>query len=127
MTAWFEESHWRLRLRAETALMKERFPDFALERTNTGDLSWRGILEPIGGEWFEITALTPANYPYAAPQLRVVRPELRPGSPHLYADGSLCVHKANWDPMRGTVASTIPLAAAWLVGYLNWARTGEGF
>ena len=127
MTTWYEEPRWQLRLQAEVALMKERFPDFGLERTRTGDLMWRGTLEPIESELFEVTALTPANYPYAAPQLRVMRPELRPGAPHLYADGTLCVHKVKWDPMRGTVASTIPLAAAWLVGYLNWAQTGEGF
>jgi hypothetical protein len=29
--------------------------------------------------------------------------------------------------MRSTVASTIPLAAAWLISYLNWSRTGEAF
>jgi hypothetical protein len=108
--------------------MNERFPQFILTRSATGLLVWRGILQPIEGTAFEISATMPARYPYEAPELRVERPRLRPGALHLYANETLCVHRrAGWDPMRGTVASVIPLASAWLVGYLHWLRTGEGF
>lgn len=107
--------------------MRERFPGFVLTRTAGGVLVWRGTLRPAEGATFEISATMPAPYPYVAPELRVERPPLLAGAPHLYANGTLCVHKANWDPTRGTVASVIPLAAAWLVAYLNWARSGEGF
>ncbi len=124
---WFEEARWRSRLLAEHALMRERFPGFILTRTASGLLVWRGVLRPAEDAAFEVSATAPAQYPYVAPELRVERPPLRSGAPHLYANGTLCVHKASWDPMRGTVASVIPLAAAWLVGYLNWSRSGEGF
>ena len=123
----YEETRWRSRLLAEQALMRERFPGFVLTRAATGTLVWRGVLHPVGDAAFEVSATTPTHYPYAAPELRVERPPLRTGTPHLYANGTLCVHKASWDPMRGTIASVIPLAAAWLVGYLHWANTGEGF
>jgi ubiquitin-protein ligase len=118
---------WRNRLLAEKAIMRSRFPQFILTCTHSDLLVWRGILEPVRSAAFGITATMPANYPYSAPELRVERPRLRPGAPHLYANGTLCIHKQNWDPMRSTVASTIPLAAAWLISYLNWSRTGEAF
>ncbi len=122
---WYRQEKWRSRLVVETALMRERFPAFVLTRSGEGLLVWRGVVQPIDDATFEITATMPARYPYQAPELRVERPRVRPGAPHLYASGALCIHKQNWDPMRGTVASVIPLASAWLVGYLTWVRTGE--
>jgi hypothetical protein len=108
--------------------MRERFPQFILTRGVGGTLVWRGVLEPVRGSRFEITATMPTDYPYTAPALHVIRPRLRSSAPHLYQGTmDLCVHKATWIPMRGTVASMIPLASAWLVAYLNWERTGEAF
>lgn len=124
---WYREVQWRNRLLVEQALMLERFPQFLLTRSPAALLVWRGVLVPAEGVSFEITVTMPVRYPYVAPELRAERPPLRPGAPHLYANGTLCVHKLNWDPTRGTVASVIPLAAAWLIGYLNWTRTGERF
>jgi len=124
---WYREAKWRNRLLAEQALMRERFPQFVLTRSSAALLVWRGVLVPVEEASFEISVTMPSRYPYLTPELRAERPRLQPGAPHLYANGTLCVHKLNWDPMRGTVASVIPLAAAWLVGYLNWTRTGEQF
>ena len=107
--------------------MRERFPQFVLTESTSGLLIWRGILLPVAGSPFVISVTMPARYPYSAPELRAEQPRIRAGAPHLYANGTLCVHRLNWDPMRGTVVSVIPLAAAWLVGYLNWIRTGENF
>jgi ubiquitin-protein ligase len=69
----------------------------------------------------------PARYPYQEPKLRVEQPRLREGAPHTYADASLCVHRASWDPNRSTAVSEVPLIAAWLVAYENWLSTGERF
>jgi len=124
---WYREAKWRNRLVAEQSLMRERFPQFALTRSPGGLLVWRGVITPVNGAAFEISVTMPARYPYEAPELRAEVPRIRPGAPHVYANGSLCVHRLNWDPMRGTVVSVIPLAAAWLVGYLNWTRSGEPF
>ena len=124
---WYQEPKWRNRLVVEAGLLRQRFPGFVLTRSGAGLLVWRGIVQPVVGAAFEITATMPARYPYEAPELRVERPRLRPGAPHVYASGALCIHKQSWDPMRGTVASVIPLASAWLVGYLAWLRTGENF
>ncbi len=124
---WYREAKWHNRLLAEQSLMHERFPQFVLTQSPSDLLVWRGVLVPVEGAPFEISVTMPARYPYGAPELRAERPRIRPGAPHLYANGTLCVHRLSWDPMRGTVVSVIPLAAAWLVGYLNWLRTGEQF
>ena len=123
---WHHETRWQSRLFAEEAVMRERFPGFAL-RMGSDELFWEGTLEPVQGRRFRITLAYPSRYPYQEPVLRVLRPRLREGAPHRYVDGSICVHRSGWDPATGTAASMIPLASAWLVGYLNWLETGEGF
>src|SRR5688572_13325921 len=71
---WYREARWRNRLLAEHALMEERFPQFVLTQDQSELLVWRGILEPVEGAQFIISATMPRNYPYAAPQLRVEEP-----------------------------------------------------
>ena len=125
---WYQEQKWRNRLVAEAALMHERFPGFVLTRGAAGQLVWRGMLQPVrNAPNYEISVTVPARYPYEAPVLRVERPALRTGAPHLYLNGSLCVYRQSWDPMRGTVASVVPLIAAWLTAYEHWRQTGESF
>ncbi len=125
--SWFREPRWRNRLVAERLLLEERFPGFVPTLSPNDELVWRGVLEPIEGRAFVLSVTMPRRYPYQEPQLRIEQPRLRPGSPHLYQNGTLCVHQRKWDPTRGTVASTIPLAAAWLIGYLRWLESGERF
>jgi ubiquitin-protein ligase len=125
---WYQEPKWRNRLVVEVALMRERFPQFVLTRDESGLLVWRGTLQPVRGiSAFGISVTVPVRYPYQAPVLRVERPKLRPGAPHLYLNGSLCIYRQSWDPMRGTVASVVPLAAAWLTAYEHWRQSGESF
>jgi len=112
----------------EAALMRERFPGFILTRGVAGQLIWRGVLQPVkSAPAYEISVTVPPKYPYQPPVSRVERPALRRGAPHLYLNGSLCVYRQSWDPMRGTVASVVPLVAAWLTAYEHWRQTGESF
>jgi ubiquitin-protein ligase len=125
---WYQEQKWRNRLLVEAALMRERFPGFLLTRGATGLLSWRGVLRPVkSAPAYEISVTVPARYPYEPPMLRVERPTLLPGAPHLFLNGSLCVYRQSWDPLRGTIASVVPLVAAWLTAYEHWRETGESF
>jgi len=124
---WFTDPRWRHRLVAEHTLMADRFPEFRLIRSGTGQLMWIGALRPMRGREYVVSLTYPARYPYQEPKLRVERPRLRAGAPHTYMDESLCVHRSAWDPHRSTAVSEVPLIAAWLVAYENWLRTGEGF
>jgi len=124
---WHQNKRWTSRLVAEQAVMRERFPHFALRRQPDGHLHWQGVLEPHPGVAFLVRLEYPGRYPYREPRLWVVAPSILPGTPHVYADGSVCVHRERWDPERGTVASMVPVLCAWLVLYVRWIETGERF
>ena len=107
--------------------MRERFPGFRLVEAPDGALRWVGVLTPTPQSEFAVSLTYPADYPYREPKLRVERPALVHGAPHVYNDGSLCIHSRGWDPSRGTAVSEIPLIAAWLVAYELWRRNGVTF
>lgn len=122
---WHQQERWSHRLLAEQELMRSRFPRFALIESHGGGLRWVGMIQPVAGRNFIVSVRYPDNYPYLPPTLFVEKPALRPGAPHRYVDGSICVHKDRWEPATGTAASCVPLAAAWLTAYLAWLA-GEG-
>ena len=124
---WYMKSRWQPRLRIEQYLMSRRFPQFRLTRTTLGGLHWRGVLRPAPGYAFLVTIVYPINYPYREPHLRIEAPPLRRGAPHVYSNGSPCIHPGNWDPETGTAASSVALLSSWLVSYVHWVRTGERF
>jgi ubiquitin-protein ligase len=125
--AWYEDPRWRRRLLAEQELMRARFPQFVLKRGRAGELYWRGAVEPVPRAVFIVRVVYPATYPFVEPTLRVDTPPLRAGAPHVYADGSLCVHRRQWDPTRGTAPSLVPVLCGWLFMYERWRLHGEVF
>jgi ubiquitin-protein ligase len=124
---WYMDAKWQARLLAEQEIMRARFPQLSLRRTEHGALQWVGFLEPVEHIAFLVAARYPDRYPYEAPRFFVEDPPLHDRAPHRYQDGSVCIHKRSWDPMRGTAASCIPLIAAWLCAYCCWLETGEEF
>ncbi len=108
--------------------MKGRFPRFVLRRDADDALWWEGELEPIAGVFYRVAVRYPRGYPYSAPTLWLLDPPVEAGAPHLYQDGSLCVHRrGSWLPHTGTAASAVPLLSAWLLAYSVWRVTGERF
>lgn len=62
------------------------------------------------------------------PRVRVLRPKLVDGAPHLYADGSLCLYwpkEWHWAPCEAIGETLLPWAALWLYYYELWLDTGE--
>jgi hypothetical protein len=105
-------------------IMRERFPQFVL-KDNAKSLFWEGILMTNFGNRYIVSIEYPDNYPYQHPLARVVRPRIRKNSPHLYANGTLCVYPELWDYKRCTAPAAVPLVAAWLAMYEIWLKTGE--
>lgn len=125
---WYQQTRWRERLAQEVAVMTERFPVFILQRGTDGTLWWDGVLEPLRDIAYRVAVKYPADYPYSGPSLWLLEPRVESGSPHVYQDGSLCVHKnGSWNPATGTAASTVPLLSAWLYMYSIWRTTGMRF
>lgn len=124
---WFQQPQWKSRLVAESLLMSERFPGFRLVQSAGGQLKWLGILKPTGSEEYLVSVTYPPDYPYREPSLRVENPAVVAGAPHLYLDGSLCLHKRTWNANRATAVGEVPLIAGWLLAYEHWLLTGERF
>lgn len=125
----YQDAKWCGRMLAEQEIMHSRFPSFRLIESSTGELRWRGVLEPVAGYTFVVSVRLPPHYPYREPQCHIEEPRIQAGAPHVYAssDGHICVHRRTWDPMTGTAASCIPLIAAWLTAYACWLETREEF
>ena len=52
----------------------------------------------------------------------------RPGEslPHVYSDGTLCLHEnGDWSARMLIADSTVPWAAEWLAYYEIWKATGD--
>lgn len=124
--AWYENPRWRERLAIEQKVMRSRFPQLVLRRSRRGNLYWDGIVLPVPSYSFRIRVSYPPKYPYDEPRVFVVDPELRDNAPHVYPEGHICVHP-QWDPHRGLAASSVALAAGWLLLYVHWLKTGERF
>jgi hypothetical protein len=67
---------------------------------------------------------------HRVPEVRVLNPPLvsRPGEslPHVFADGTLCLHQAGeWTPEMLIVDTTLPWTAEWLINYEIWKATGD--
>lgn len=56
--------------------------------------------------------------------------EGRPGEsiPHLFSDGSLCLHlDGEWSPTMLVVDTTVPWSSEWLLNYEIWKGTGTWY
>jgi ubiquitin-protein ligase len=125
---WYDQERWKKRLGQEVAVMEERFPALVLRRRQDGTLWWEGIVVPIPDIMYRVAVIYPSTYPYVPPSLRLLDPQVERGAPHVYQDGSLCIHKkGSWNAATGTAASMVPLLAWWLFAYTLWRVTGEEF
>lgn len=108
--------------------VKGRFPHFHCT-TNRGDqIQWRGALRPTPR-----SALYEVEISYEIPRrphIQVVAPKLTTWGelkrqPHIFRDGSLCVHQTHeWHGNKLIAETIIPWTCAWLAFYETWLDTG---
>ena len=93
-----------------------------------GALRWTGELQPS-----EVSRQYVVDLRYAPPyhpRVFVRRPKLvidADGNlPHIYPDGSLCLHEPDqWSPGDPIAKTILPWACEWLLHYEFWLATGE--
>lgn len=115
-----------LSLAQQALSLRARHPDGSV-RLHRDRLTWRGTLQPTPlSRSYRIEV---AQRPGQVPTVRVLD-ELatRPGEslPHVYADGTLCLHlPGEWTLNMSISESTVVWAAEWLQNYEIWLATGR--
>lgn len=118
-----------LSLAQQALALRGRFPESeALLAPNA--LSWRGELQPTPASRRYVVGLR--HRPGVLPRVSVISPalETRLGAslPHVYAEGFLCLHRADdWSDRMLLADSIVPWAAEWLYFYEFWLATGQWF
>lgn len=107
-------------------VLRSRFPDADCV-VKAGRLVWRGLLEPTSlSRQYQVEI---AFRDRQTPRVRVLDAlETREGEslPHVYSDGSLCLHEpGEWTKMMLIADSTVPWTSEWLANYEIWLFTGD--
>ena len=94
----------------------------------SGVLRWTGELQPSEVSRHYLVDLRSA--PPFYPLVFVRRPKLvfdaDDNLPHIYPDGSLCLHEPDqWSPGDPIAETVLPWTSEWLLHYEFWLATGE--
>lgn len=109
--------------------LRARFPGVHAA-LNAHRLVWIGELQPTPLSRRYTVEVTYARQRF--PRVRVLDElEVRAGEeslPHVYSDGSLCLHKDDeWSPHMFLAVTILPWAAEWLAHYEIWFATGTWY
>jgi hypothetical protein len=109
--------------------LRARLPEAKAKLTPTR-FTWTGRLQP--NELSRVYAVRITLIDGRFPRVDVLDPDLetRPGEaiPHLFGDGSLCLHLENeWVPTMLMVDTTVPWTSEWLLNYEVWKATGAWY
>ncbi len=116
-----------LALIREARLLDKHFPH-GKTTLKAGILRWTGELQPS-----EVSRRYYVNLRYAPqrdPSVFVRRPKLVIDAdghlPHIYSNGSLCLHEpGQWSPGDPIAETILPWTCEWLLHYEFWLATGE--
>ena len=92
--------------------------------TENRELSFRFSHSLDDKKPIELLVELPHGYPNNCP--RVIASPIDKKSPHLWADGALCLYgvMSGWNPGKHNVYSTLVLARKWLANYDAWRKSG---
>lgn len=117
-----------LSLGQQVGRMSALHPEFR-KMVSRNRASWRGQVQPS-----PTSSVYTIEIQYAhqrRPRVRVLQPPLRTRQPqeaipHIFSDGSLCLHlNEDWSPMMFIADTIIPWASLWLFYYEVWHAVGE--
>lgn len=115
---------------AQQALaLRAYFPE-AVTQVRAGRLKWRGRLQPTAGSRAYLVEVVYVGSDF--PIVRVLDPPLEPdaegGLPHLFAQGTLCLHERHeWRPDMPIIETVMAWTSEWLYFYEIWLATGLWF
>lgn len=99
-------------------------------RIRNGVLTWVGTVQP--GPECSTYELEVVLRPRRVPIVRVLSPDLRPDAagllPHVYNDGTLCLHaEGEWRSNMLVARTVLPWASEWLFHYELWLACGTWY
>jgi len=112
----------------EQALLAREYPGFNLDVDDDGTPFVQGTIGPtetLHGAYHVLVELPPGYGEGVMPRAYLLSPELRPGAPHVFADGSLCLDHSGAFTRRSTIVTFLAWVSVWLVLYEGWVDTGE--
>lgn len=94
---------------------------------SAAELVWTGTIEPTAlSRAYNIRVRYRRDRPPRVLVLDVLETYLGRSLPHVYADGTLCLHKGGeWAPSMFISESTLVWTAEWLFNYEIWRATGD--
>jgi len=99
-------------------------------RIHSGTLTWVGQVQP--GPECSTYELQIDHRPRRLPTVRVLAPALKPNDqgllPHVYSDGTLCLHdEGEWHSKMLLSQTILPWASEWLFYYELWLASDTWF
>lgn len=125
---FYASAHGQARALQEQALLAADYPGFTLDVDDDGTPfahGWIGPSDSLRGSYHVLLVLPPGYGQGVMPSVHVLEPALRPGAPHRYLDGSLCLDHSGAFTRKSTLLTILAWVSVWLVLYEGWLTTGE--
>lgn len=126
---WWEKNPGRLL--QEREIMQRAFPHAALTKLKNGLLAWDVTLESNSGNSYRALIVYPEGFPSVHPSTYILEPTIKDRTPHVYADGHLCLFntydrpESTYVPGKTTAVTVTVWTAAWIFTYENYKETGR--
>lgn len=121
--------HARRSIGEQAFALRDRCPRSPPAKITANSLRWTTRLAPTGASRTYPVCITyfVGHYPKVRVLSRLATRD-DDGPPHVFGDGSLCLHVTDdWNSTMLIADTTVPWAAEWLFFYELWLPTGEWY
>jgi len=124
---FYADAQGERRALQEQRVLAAHYPAFVMDVDYDGTPYVRGSIGPNASleRQYHLLLLMPPGYGRGVmPIAHVLEPELRPGAPHRYQDGTLCLDHSGAFTNKSTLVTFLAWISVWLVRYEDWLDTG---
>ncbi len=125
---FYADSQGERRAMQEQRVLATQYPGFEMDVDDDGTPyvhGWIGPNASLKGRYHLLLLLPPGYGRGVMPIAHMLEPELRPGTPHRYQDGALCLDHSGAFSNKSTIVTFLAWVSVWLVMYEDWLDTGN--